>query len=445
MKRAALVFVIVACNGNASPPPPPPPSPTTAIVRDSAVAIVHDATPAALLAFDELGSDGDPVDRTAYGDRAPRLPAVGSNGAVIAYVEFDEIGPEATTRHIEIADLATGAEIASLPLASRANGDAVVERLRADGFASLESVALAPDGHNETAKLGPFTLKATYDDGGNATLVLVDAAGALAQQASFPAVEQGGYRIRTGLESVYVDRRHIYLYMGSHGNEEATLPPNWWIVWDLPALATPDGAAIAKAIASDARTTDALVIGTPHAGPSPSVSLSRDGASAIATSARTSELLASTPAGWKIAAAFASDARPNADVDRDAKAGKAPPPLALPPAGGDASLLAAFAALAADGVDATAAKRADLVAIGSGPGERTVGGAVLARGWNAAWKGKLTIASSTAGLAPSGTTGWVVARVTQAKSGYAVPFTLFCIFDKTATGAWSLVHVHFAA
>jgi hypothetical protein len=35
--------------------------------------------------------------------------------------------------------------------------------------------------------------------------------------------------------------------------------------------------------------------------------------------------------------------------------------------------------------------------------------------------------------------------VTQAKSGYAVPFTLFCIFDKTATGAWSLVHVHFAA
>jgi hypothetical protein len=69
---------------------------------------------------------------------------------------------------------------------------------------------------------------------------------------------------------------------------------------------------------------------------------------------------------------------------------------------------------------------------------------VLAKGWNAAWKGKVAILSSIARLAPSGTTGWVAARVELAKTGYKIQFMLFCVFDKTAAGAWQLVHAHFA-
>jgi hypothetical protein len=96
-------------------------------------------------------------------------------------------------------------------------------------------------------------------------------------------------------------------------------------------------------------------------------------------------------------------------------------------------------------VDAAAAARSDLVAIGSGPGERTVGGAVFARAWNAAWKGKVTVASVFGRALPGGTTGWVGASIELAKPGYKVPFTVFAVFDKAADGAWSLVHIHFAA
>ena len=140
---------------------------------------------------------------------------------------------------------------------------------------------------------------------------------------------------------------------------------------------------------------------------------------------------------------FVTEPQDNGEVDRAAKQGKIPIPKPFVGPSGDPSLVAAFAKLASDGVDATAAARADLVAIGSGPNERTVGGAVLARGWKALWRGKLTIASTIAGLAPSGTTGWVAAHVALAKGSYTTPFTLFCVFDKTATGEWSLVHIHF--
>ena len=92
----------------------------------------------------------------------------------------------------------------------------------------------------------------------------------------------------------------------------------------------------------------------------------------------------------------------------------------------------------------TAAARTDLVAIGSGFGERTVGGAGFARAWNAAWKGKVTVVSSVAHATPSGTTGWVTASVELAKRGYQIPFTVFAVFDKTVDGHWSLVHIHFA-
>ena len=441
MTRAGLVVVLaVACNGTSSPPPPPPAPPPAPrpVARDAAIVVSP-------LAFDPIGSDDDALDRAAYGDRAPRLPAIGSSGE-IAYIAFDGTGPEDPDRHIEITDLATGAQIASLPLvaggsASRAHGDAIIARLRS--FASLTPVKLDTDGDDAAAKLGGVALTAKADAELNLTVALDGVV-----TARLPAVEQAGYRIRAGLDGVYVDRRHIYLFIVSRGNEEATLPPPSWLVRDLPAMATPEGIAIAKAIESDVRTADARVIGTPKPIGAPSIGVSRDGASAWASATgatRVSELLVKTPAGWQIAVEFATEPRDDHEAALAAKAGKPDPQLALPPGGGDASLLAAFAKLASDGVDADAAKRADLVAIGSAPGERTVGGAVLARGWNAYWKGRVAIGSSVAGIAPSGTTGWVAADVSQPKSGYAIPFTLFCIFDKTATGAWSLVHVHFGA
>jgi hypothetical protein len=436
MTRAGLVVVLaLACNSKSSAPPPAPPPAPTPVARDAAIAV-------SVLAFDPIGSDGDALDRAAYGDLSPRLPAIGSEGS-IAYVAFDGTGPEDPDRHVEITDLASGAQIASLPLvaggsASRARGDAVIARLR--GFASLTPVKLDSDGDDASAKLGAVALTAKADAELNLTVALDGVV-----TARLPAVEQAGYRIRAGLDSVYVDRSHIYLFIVSRGNEEATLPPPSWLVDNLPAMATPEGSAITKAIESDARTPDARVIGTAKPIGAPSIGLSRDGASAWASGNRVSELLVKTPAGWQIAAEFATEPRGDDEAARAAKAGKPAPQLALPPGGGDASLLAAFGKLASDGVDADAAKRADLVAIGSAPGERTVGGAVLARGWNAYWKGRVKIASSVAGIAPSGTTGWVAANVSQAKSGYAIPFTLFCIFDKTAAGDWSLVHVHFGA
>ena len=148
-------------------------------------------------------------------------------------------------------------------------------------------------------------------------------------------------------------------------------------------------------------------------------------------------------AGWRIAASAWSAPVANRAAERLAKDRHAPP--ASPSHDrGDAELVAAFAKLTTDGVDATAAARADLVAIGSGPGERTVGGAAFARPWNAAWKGHVAVVSSLGHLAPSKTTGWVVAHIELAKAGSKQPFLVFCVFDKAADGTWSLAHIHFA-
>jgi ketosteroid isomerase-like protein len=166
---------------------------------------------------------------------------------------------------------------------------------------------------------------------------------------------------------------------------------------------------------------------------------------------RFSDVLAKGATGWKIVAWALTQPMANATANRDAKAGKLQVPTAFtdpngeskPLDPGDATLRAAFTTLTTDGLDAAAAARSDLVAIGSGPGERTVGGASLAGGWNASWKGKSTISSIVARLAPSGTTGWVAAHVMLAKPGYQLPFTIFAVFDKAPNG-WSLVHMHFS-
>jgi ketosteroid isomerase-like protein len=164
-----------------------------------------------------------------------------------------------------------------------------------------------------------------------------------------------------------------------------------------------------------------------------------------AVALRASDVLVRTKDGWRLAAMAWTVPIPDAQADRDARAGKRKvAQLAGPPGDDDASLRDAFAKLTTDGVDAAAAARKDLVVIGTAPDERTLGGAVFANGWNAAWKGKLEIASSVARVLPSGTTGWVAATLELAKSGFKVPVTIFAVFDKTADGHWSLVHIHFA-
>lgn len=163
--------------------------------------------------------------------------------------------------------------------------------------------------------------------------------------------------------------------------------------------------------------------------------------------ARASELAVKTADGWRIAGGAWSWAQPNAKVNAAAQRGELK--LAAIPAGAeDAAARAAFDALIANGVDAPAAKRAGLLAIGSGPKELTTTGGALAKAWKAGWLGKLAVDGPIrAALAPGGAVAWVTANVrltkTKGKATYAIPFRLFTVFEKTA-GAWSLVHAHFA-
>jgi ketosteroid isomerase-like protein len=165
---------------------------------------------------------------------------------------------------------------------------------------------------------------------------------------------------------------------------------------------------------------------------------------------RASELAVKTDHGWRVAGGVWSGAQGNPAVNAAAQKGTLG---ALDPVAdaddGDASIRAAFADLIAKGVDATGAARKDLIAIGSGPGELTTAGAVLAKAWKAAWVGHLAVDGHVrASIAPSGTTGWAVANVkltkTKGKTTYAIPFRILAVFDKDASGAWSLAHAHFA-
>lgn len=187
------------------------------------------------------------------------------------------------------------------------------------------------------------------------------------------------------------------------------------------------------------------------------LAIARDGESAWATFStritvqdspqlyRVSDLFVKTRKGWRIAATAWTLPVANDIANKEVKAGeRSLSYLVLEVKNSDATLVAAFSKLATDGVDATAAARKDLVAIGSGPGERSIGGAVLAKAWKAAWVKHVTVSSAVARVAPSGTTGWVIATVALDKKTYKMPFLVFCVFDKTATGEWSLVHVHFA-
>lgn len=280
--------------------------------------------------------------------------------------------------------------------------------------------------------------------------------------------------------ALYVETRFRY-------RDDCVAPESHYIVWSTdPNSTTPAeqmaeivgrqfdlvGADDAAPILREIATDDSLAIsnhdvakhlGTPgppeayegHTDSNVTITMSADGKSAWASTEstlaiprrgedntvdmRASNLLVQTPKGWRTAAFAWSEPTENDLANKQAKSGslKAGKLTADP---GDAELNAAFAKLTTDGATIVAK---DLVAFGSGPNERTVGGPAFAKPWNAAWKGKTMIVSSVARLAPSGTTGWVAATVELQKKGYKIPFTVFAVFDKVG-GAWTLVHIHFA-
>ena len=387
-------------------------------------------------------------------------------------------------------------------LATRAT--AVLARLRGFRSLDRIELAINSNGIPQLTKLGELALAPTIDDAKELlTIELRGAKGAVLQRAQIEPYEQGTRaggpdgpipcNYRPSLNDVYRDplRPMIYLRIGFRYSEECDPPQGRILVWSLdPAAASPvevirdlvsqqfnlvgvnsterDDIVVPDADVISANfitTVDSLkLVGVVdhamdfggHDDKDVQIAISRDGKSAWASELtsvgvlekntpgrdvpwRASDVLTKTPKGWRIAALAWTEPRSNAAVNSEAKAGKL---VAATLSGStDAGLVAAFAALTTQGVDADASTRADLVAIGSGPGERTVGGAIFARAWNAGWKGKVAIVSSVARAMPSGTTGWVAATIELAKPGAKLPFTVFCIFDKTAAGAWSLVHV----
>lgn len=376
-------------------------------------------------------------------------------------------------------------------------GAAAIQRLQ--GFTSLTAIELDPAA---PSKIDDFTFATSYHDD-DLDLALRDAGGAVIKKQRLAAFTMGTYDTgmdgadakmscdyRPFIRGAYRSRQALVLWIAYRWHELCSVLPGGFVKWDLPA-ASPERAAIAAVAAqqlelledTDAAAKvflpDAAVIHTSgtgdvqqrpfrvaenreqymgHADDAMSITQAADGKSAWTSLTsrltilpqnqpgrddpwRISALLVKTAAGWRIFASDWSEPRDNAAVNRAAKAAAAPLPE-LPATPSDPELSAAFDALITDGLPATG--RDDLVAIGSGPNERTVGAAALAAGWNSHWKGHVTVTSRTSRRTPSGTTGYVVANVLLAKPGYRVPFQLFCIFERAGT-AWTLVHLHFAA
>ena len=300
---------------------------------------------------------------------------------------------------------------------------------------------------------------------------LTDTKGVVVANDVIAPYAQGTYNIgepethtcwyRPILSTAFTDasKRHLYLDVGFRWHEECGPPVSTrWIVWDLSvARAAPAAlAAVKSVIAAElvAQTKSGIAasphgVGTPPAiAGAPRVTLSRDSNSAwvsVASKDWRASFVVVKATNWRVDSAMWSQGVADSVVNTKAKAKTLPALDALTGDPGDAGLRAAFVAMTKQGLDDVAAVRPDLVGIGSAPGEQTTTGDILARGWDAAWKGHVTITSIVAHLAPSKTTGSVVATVSVAKpGGYSIPFMLFCVFDQQSDGSWSLVHIHFA-
>jgi ketosteroid isomerase-like protein len=379
-------------------------------------------------------------------------------------------------------------------------GKTIVGKLA--GFHSLHDIALAKDDKDQVApmKIGDSTLTATMSDDESLLLVLTGPNGQTVHRERIEVYSAGNQgegmenapcNYRPLLQAAYGDPARpnmVYIEVRFRWQELCDEPRPKFVVWSTDPSSTSPAELVADAVArqfdmikddnlgKQLLTADAAIVmngqlttaekmsmpalpGTfdGHDDSATAINVSADGKSAWASelstlrigdlkhgdnpqSWRASDVLVQTPKGWRIAALAWTSPTENATANRDAKAGKlTTAKLAGDP--GDASLNAVFAKLTTEGVTNVAK---DLVAIGSGPGERTAGAPAFTKAWNAAWKGKTTVVSSVARLAPSGTTGWVAATIELQKTGYKIPFTVFAVFDKDAAGAWTLVHIHFA-
>lgn len=294
-----------------------------------------------------------------------------------------------------------------------------------------------------------------HDDMNDLPHSLTDALRAIAEVDQAPCLTA---KAATGEAKAYLKK----ILPAKCGGVDATAAIEKLVEAKLAAGGKPDSIYLADAVFSIAGAADepqvsrdriaAIVAGASVT--SRSVGLSADGKSAwiaivvkrSGVEWRVSELAVQTAGGWRIAGGIASSGQDNKAVNAAAKTNKLTL-AALPQAKPDASLVGAFTALTTGPFDAAATARTELVAFGSGPGERTTSGPVLARAWKAAWAKRITVDGPViTRLAPSGTTGYALANISLEKPGtpaYKIPFRLLFVFDKTGS-SWSLVHAHFA-
>jgi hypothetical protein len=445
-------------------------------------AVAAPRSPVAGIAFDKAEADSfDTIDVAFGGKQHPRLPAVSADGTLFADFEDTAGGPmmpmpyDLVVRKVgtdKIVERVTLLSFDEAEAAAKTMGDdgkwatpALTKLLaargakllaRLHGFHSLTKIELPGSSRDQPAKIGSLVLDPSLLD-------LHDAQGNLLHSVELPDfhTKDPDCAYNPMMRWAYRDDATIYVEASYQYRDGCEPPPVYVLGWstdpakadpaalchnvivaqfdgvpDLPTTTNLDDLTVIVAKARQLDLTDVQA------------TVSRDGKSAwgsviIEGFVRASDVLVKTPKGWQLAAVAWTQDVENDYAKREAKAGHLKPER-VPGDPGDASLRAAFAKLTTAGVDAAATARPDLVAIGSGPDERTVGGHDLARAWNAFWKGHVTIVASTAHATPSGTTGWVSASIELAKPGYKMPFLVFAVFDKTAAGSWSLVHIHFA-
>ncbi|HSN24803.1 MAG TPA: nuclear transport factor 2 family protein [Kofleriaceae bacterium] len=491
MRRIWVLVAVVAACGKKQTAPSAQGSGSALASGNGGGSAVAMAAPGAGsgLVFDEPdGSDDDGPDamRFIFTGKVPRLPAVSPDGMLYAEIDSPITGmpeppmpydlvlykvnsdTEAERIHLFDYDEGSGARDAmengsagsawvgpqlAKTLATR--GTAAVKRLA--GFHSLTMASVNwGDDDKKPISFGAATL--TADEGLDGIAVeLRDASGRVLHRAEVAGYSSGSDdTTRCGytptLWAAGTDGPMLFVTVGYRYRDDCDPPKHTILGWSLDPAKASDEDAGAGTVAHQLEQPAPAGVVTSRGVTEHDMlediafTMSRDGKSAWATGAsndvRASDVLVKTPAGWQIAGAAWTRSYDNDKANADAKAGKLKP-RTLEGGPGDASLADAFKKMTTDGLDAAAAKRADLVAIGSAFGERTVGGAGFARAWNAAWKGKTTIDSLVAKTTPSGTTGWVTASVRLQKAGYAIPFLIFAVFDKTDAG-WSLVHIHFA-
>jgi SnoaL-like domain len=441
----------------------------SAVVADAAAVVAVDAAAAepalttGVLRFDDGGDDD--VRRIAFDKKAPVLPAVSHDGKWLADWHSDAGGPMPVPPlsvvvtsldgqgKDEVLELATFDDVAQLDsdLAVKLPKPALTKRLQERAAAVTQRLAAFESLEEVDAKA--FKVESVEgEDGISRVVTLTTAAGKRVRRETFDSYSTGSGDDQCNFSpmepTTYEDQNktRIYVEVRFRFRDDCGMPPPAYVVWDLKGEDPDPGAALAK----DAVAIAGSVVG-------PAVKVDGEGQLAVAKAAdgksawasfvgkdkrRASYVLAAEPGGtWNIIAVTATKAVANAAANADAKAGKLAAPAAFTVEPGDEGLRAAFAKLTTEGLKAPSPS---LVAFGSGPGERTTTGEALAKGWNAGWKGKTTIASSIARLAPSGTTGWVAANVALAKTGYTIPFHLFAVFDKASSGEWTLVHLHFS-